>query len=188
MLHALGPAEREALLAHGRAHLAGRHHLHPAAELSARCHPAPRALRASSGHALERCADKASRTRWGPQVRAVIRRAALAARTAGEPSVPRPAACCRAARPVRRPPARRTSRRGPAGLPGGVGSSRSRRHIRPAHRHRDRAGSEPVGAGPAPADGRSVCPPNPVRFPRMTSRRVCCPGYTHPMGSYYFFR
>lgn len=40
MLRALNPAERDALLAHERAHLTGRHHLFiAAAEIAALCHP-----------------------------------------------------------------------------------------------------------------------------------------------------
>ncbi|MER6119208.1 M56 family metallopeptidase, partial [Streptomyces sp. NPDC001743] len=88
MLHALDPAEREALLAHERAHLAGHHHLYlVAAELSARCHPALRALRAPLGYALERCADEAAAHAVGDRRVAAraIGRAALAARTAGGP-------------------------------------------------------------------------------------------------------
>ncbi|MFI6898812.1 M56 family metallopeptidase [Streptomyces sp. NPDC050256] len=106
MLHALDPAEREALLAHERAHLAGRHHLYlAAAELSARCHPALRALRAPLGYALERCADEAAAHAVGDRRVAAraIGRAALAARAAGEPSVPRPpVALAAAAGPVPR--------------------------------------------------------------------------------------
>ncbi|MEU9090913.1 M56 family metallopeptidase [Streptomyces sp. NPDC048428] len=106
MLHALDPAEREALLAHERAHLAGHHHLYlAAAELSARCHPALRALRAPMGYALERCADEAAAHAVGDRRVAAraIGRAALAARAAGEPSVPRPAgALAAAAGPVPR--------------------------------------------------------------------------------------
>lgn len=106
MLHALDPAEREALLAHERAHLAGRHHLYlAAAELSARCHPALRALRAPLGYALERCADEAAAHAVGDRRVAAraIGRAALAARAAGEPSVPRPTvALAAAAGPVPR--------------------------------------------------------------------------------------
>ncbi|MFI6646791.1 M56 family metallopeptidase [Streptomyces sp. NPDC050529] len=94
MLHALDPAEREALLAHERAHLTGRHHLYlAAAELSARCHPALRALRTPMGYALERCADEAAARAVGDRRVAAraIGRAALAARAAGEPPAPRPA-------------------------------------------------------------------------------------------------
>ncbi|MEE4495702.1 M56 family metallopeptidase [Streptomyces sp. BE230] len=94
MLHALDPAEREALLAHERAHLTGRHHLYlAAAELSARCHPALRALRTPMGYALERCADEAAAHAVGDRRVAAraIGRAALAARAAGEPPAPRPA-------------------------------------------------------------------------------------------------
>lgn len=49
MLRALDPAEREALFAHERAHLRGRHHLFlAAAELAAHLHPSLRSLRAPS--------------------------------------------------------------------------------------------------------------------------------------------
>ncbi|MFE9780212.1 M48 family metalloprotease [Streptomyces sp. NPDC005775] len=106
MLHALEPAEREALLAHERAHLTGHHHLYlAAAELSARCHPALRALRAPMGYALERCADEAAAHAVGDRRIAAraIGRAALAARTAGQPGAPRPAvALAAAAGPVPR--------------------------------------------------------------------------------------
>ncbi|WP_406099517.1 M48 family metalloprotease [Streptomyces sp. NBC_01013] len=100
MLHALDPVEREALLAHERAHLAGHHHLYlAAAELAARCHPALRALRAPMGYALERCADEAAAHAVGDRRVAAraIGRAALAARAAGEPPAPRPAAALPAA-------------------------------------------------------------------------------------------
>ncbi|MFF1837909.1 M48 family metalloprotease [Streptomyces sp. NPDC058231] len=83
MLRALDPAERDALLAHERAHLAGHHHLFlAAAELAALCHPALRSLRAPMGYALERCADEAAATAVGDRRVAAraIGRAALAAR------------------------------------------------------------------------------------------------------------
>lgn len=106
MLHALAPAERDALLAHERAHLAGHHHLYlGAAELFARCHPALRALRAPMGYALERCADEAAVRAVGDRrvVARAIGRAALAARSAAEPPAPRPAvALAAAAGPVPR--------------------------------------------------------------------------------------
>ncbi|MGN5634046.1 M56 family metallopeptidase [Streptomyces sp. AC154] len=106
MLEALDPGEREALLAHERAHLAGRHHLYlVAAELSARCHPALRALRAPMGYALERCADEAAAQAVGDRAVAAraIGRAALAARTTGGTAAPRPApALAAAAGPVPR--------------------------------------------------------------------------------------
>lgn len=106
MLHALEPAERDALLAHERAHLTGRHHLYlVAAELSARCHPALRALRAPMGYALERCADEAAARAVGDRAVAAraIGRAALAARTAGGPAKAHPApALAAAAGPVPR--------------------------------------------------------------------------------------
>uniref|UniRef100_A0AAU2W2W6 M56 family metallopeptidase n=1 Tax=Streptomyces sp. NBC_00008 TaxID=2903610 RepID=A0AAU2W2W6_9ACTN len=106
MLHALDPAERDALLAHERAHLTGRHHLYlVAAELSARCHPALGALRAPLGYALERCADEAAAQAVGDRGVAAraIGRAALAARTAGGTPAYRPApALAAAAGPVPR--------------------------------------------------------------------------------------
>ncbi|GGW86890.1 M56 family metallopeptidase [Streptomyces noursei] len=93
MLRALPPAEREALFAHERAHLAGRHHLFLlAAELAAVCHPLLRELRSPLAYALERWADESAAARVGDrQVTArAIGRAALAART--HAAAPRPSA------------------------------------------------------------------------------------------------
>ncbi|MFF3733159.1 M56 family metallopeptidase [Streptomyces sp. NPDC002476] len=93
MLRALDPDERDALLAHERAHLAGRHHLYLAAvELAALCHPALRSLRAPMGYALERCADEAAAAAVGDRRIAAraIGRAALAARAAEGEERPRP--------------------------------------------------------------------------------------------------
>ncbi|MEV6794493.1 M56 family metallopeptidase [Streptomyces sp. NPDC051320] len=92
MLRALDPGEREALFAHERAHLAGRHHLFlGAAELAALCHPSLRGLRAPLGYALERCADEAAAGAVGDRSLAAraIGRAALAAHgaPAARPSV-----------------------------------------------------------------------------------------------------
>ncbi|WP_328890680.1 M48 family metalloprotease [Streptomyces sp. NBC_00316] len=105
MLRALDPVERDALLAHERAHLAGRHHLlHAAAELAALCHPALRSLRAPMGYALERCADEAAAAAIGDRRVAAraIGRAALAARAAeGAQARPR-VALAAAAGPVPR--------------------------------------------------------------------------------------
>ncbi|MEW2520006.1 M56 family metallopeptidase [Actinacidiphila alni] len=89
MLRALGADEREALLAHERAHLAGRHHLFLAAFALARsCHPALRALRGPLSYALERWADEAAAAAVGDRRLAAraIGRAALASR----PGAPRP--------------------------------------------------------------------------------------------------
>ncbi|MFE7314623.1 M56 family metallopeptidase [Streptomyces sp. NPDC057555] len=88
MLRALPPAEREALFAHERAHLAGRHHLFLlTVALSAVCHPLLRGLRSPLAYALERWADETAAGQVGDrQVTArAIGRAALAARegTAG---------------------------------------------------------------------------------------------------------
>ncbi|MEU4351267.1 M56 family metallopeptidase [Streptomyces sp. NPDC023838] len=85
MLRALDPAEREALFAHERAHLRGRHHLFlAAAELAAQLHPSLRSLRAPLEYALERCADEAAAGAVGDRGLAAraIGRAALAARSA----------------------------------------------------------------------------------------------------------
>ncbi|MFB6819819.1 M56 family metallopeptidase, partial [Streptomyces sp. NPDC056347] len=104
MLRALDPAEREALLAHERAHLAGRHHLFTAvAEAAALCHPALRSLRAPMRYALERWADEAAASAVGDRRLAAraIGRAALAVRAAGDAPRPRPrAALAAAAGPV----------------------------------------------------------------------------------------
>ncbi|MFD7493852.1 M48 family metalloprotease [Streptomyces sp. NPDC059832] len=106
MLRALDPAERDALLAHERAHLVGRHHLFiAAAEAAALCHPALRSLRAPMGYALERCADEAAASAVGDRRIAAraIGRAALAARAAEGAPQPRPrVALAAAAGPVPR--------------------------------------------------------------------------------------
>ncbi|MDX3077610.1 M56 family metallopeptidase [Streptomyces sp. NPDC088354] len=61
MLRALAPAEREPLLAHERAHLAGRHHLFlAAAQLAGWCHPALAAVVPQVSFAAERVADEAA--------------------------------------------------------------------------------------------------------------------------------
>lgn len=86
MLRALDPAEREALLAHERAHLAGRHHLFLAAvALAAACHPLLRGLRAPLSYALERWADESAASAVGDRRLAAraIGRAALATRATG---------------------------------------------------------------------------------------------------------
>ncbi|AIA06042.1 M56 family metallopeptidase [Streptomyces noursei] len=119
MLRALPPAEREALFAHERAHLVGRHHLFLlTAALAGACHPLLRGLRAPLAYALERWADESAAARVGDRqlTARAIGRAALAARThaaAARDRVrhrPRPAARCRggsprcSARPAGRPP------------------------------------------------------------------------------------
>lgn len=85
MLRALTAAEREALLAHERAHLRGRHHLFAAViELSSLCHPALGALREPLAYALERCADEDAARAVGDRrlTARAIGKAALAARGA----------------------------------------------------------------------------------------------------------
>ncbi|MEU9487831.1 M56 family metallopeptidase [Streptomyces decoyicus] len=83
MLRALPPDEREALFAHERAHLAGRHHLFLfTVALAAVCHPLLRSLRAPLAYALERWADESAASRVGDRrvTARAIGRAALAAR------------------------------------------------------------------------------------------------------------
>ncbi|WP_329133121.1 M56 family metallopeptidase [Streptomyces sp. NBC_01476] len=82
MLRALDPAEREALLAHERAHLAGRHHLFlTALAVACACHPALRVLSSPLSFALERWADESAAAAVGDRRVAAraIGRAALAA-------------------------------------------------------------------------------------------------------------
>ncbi|MGX4732923.1 M56 family metallopeptidase [Kitasatospora griseola] len=91
MLAALSAPERAALLAHERAHLAGRHHLLlAAAEYAAACHPALRPLRGALGYHLERWADECAAAEVGDRALTAraIGRAALA--TARHPAAPRP--------------------------------------------------------------------------------------------------
>lgn len=88
LLRALDPREREALLAHERAHLAGRHHLHlTVLALACACHPALRVLRAPLSYALERSADEAAAAAVGSRRLAAraIGRAALAGRPQPRP-------------------------------------------------------------------------------------------------------
>ncbi|MDX3229017.1 M48 family metalloprotease [Streptomyces sp. ME19-01-6] len=85
MLRSLNPAEREALFAHERAHLSGRHHYHLAAiGLAAHCHPGLRPARAAVRLAAERAADEAAATATGDRqlTARAIGRAALAGRAA----------------------------------------------------------------------------------------------------------
>ncbi|MEU9121966.1 M56 family metallopeptidase [Streptomyces sp. NPDC048506] len=93
MLRALPPAEREALFAHERAHLTGRHHLFLlTVALASACHPLLRALRAPLAYALERWADEVAASQVGDRrvTARAIGRAALAARPhAPAPSRPR---------------------------------------------------------------------------------------------------
>ncbi|MCE4944765.1 M56 family metallopeptidase [Streptomyces albulus] len=92
MLRALPPAEREALFAHERAHLVGRHHLFLlTAALAGACHPLLRGLRAPLAYALERWADESAAARVGDRqlTARAIGRAALAARTHAA-AAPRP--------------------------------------------------------------------------------------------------
>ncbi|GHB54927.1 hypothetical protein GCM10010347_26010 [Streptomyces cirratus] len=94
MLRALSAPEREALLAHERAHLRDRHHVFTAlVDLAALCHPALRILREPLAYALERSADEsAARTVGSRRLTArAIGRAALAARASSAGDRTRPA-------------------------------------------------------------------------------------------------
>jgi len=106
MLGALDPDEREALFAHERAHLRGRHHLVlGTAELATLFHPALTTLREPLAYALERAADEAAAEAVGDRrlVGRAIGRAALAGRTAPAPVTRRPlTALAAAAGPVPR--------------------------------------------------------------------------------------
>lgn len=85
MLRALEAVEREALLAHERAHLAGRHHLFlGVAEFAGWCHPALTAVADHVSFAAERAADEAAARRCGDRGTAAqaVGRAALAAKRA----------------------------------------------------------------------------------------------------------
>ncbi|MFB6786969.1 M56 family metallopeptidase [Streptomyces olivaceus] len=81
MLRALGPVEREALLAHERAHLAAKHHLFlSVAQLAGWCHPALGVVAAHVSFAAERVADEAAARGCGDRTLAAqaVGRAALA--------------------------------------------------------------------------------------------------------------
>ncbi|MGQ4513209.1 M48 family metalloprotease [Streptomyces sp. DW26H14] len=85
MLDCLGADECDALVAHERAHLAGRHHLFlAAAELSRHCHPGLRVLREDVALAAERAADEAAARATGDRrlTARAVGRAALAAHAA----------------------------------------------------------------------------------------------------------
>ncbi|MFJ9894571.1 M56 family metallopeptidase [Streptomyces sp. NPDC091280] len=86
MVRSLKAREREVLLAHERAHLAGRHHvLSAAADLAAVVHPALRSLRDALVFHLERWADEEAAAVVGDRrvAAAAIARAALAGASPG---------------------------------------------------------------------------------------------------------
>jgi Zn-dependent protease with chaperone function len=85
MLGALTNAERDVLLAHERAHAAGRHYLFTtAARLAAAANPLLRPVAAAVGYSLERWADEhaAAVARNRPLAARTVAKAALAARAA----------------------------------------------------------------------------------------------------------
>ncbi|MGW1771162.1 M48 family metalloprotease [Streptomyces sp. NPDC002104] len=86
MLRALEPGEREALLSHERAHLAGRHHVFLAlARLAGWCHPALAAVIPHVSFAAERAADEAAAATCGDRrlTARAVGHAALAATSRG---------------------------------------------------------------------------------------------------------
>ncbi|MFD9469692.1 M56 family metallopeptidase [Streptomyces goshikiensis] len=93
MIRALSAPEREALLAHERAHLKDRHHLFTAVvDLAGLCHPGLRALREPLAYAVERSADESAAAAVGDRglTARAIARAALAARAASAVATTRP--------------------------------------------------------------------------------------------------
>ncbi|MFD4526948.1 M56 family metallopeptidase [Streptomyces sp. NPDC058470] len=89
MLRCLGDAEREALLAHERAHLRSRHHLFQAVwRLTAAVNPLLRPLAEAGGFVLERWADEEAAAHVGSRtvVARAVGRAALASVGAGRPA------------------------------------------------------------------------------------------------------
>nr|WP_086725389.1 M56 family metallopeptidase [Streptomyces carpinensis] len=89
MLRCLGNDEREALLAHERAHLRGRHHLFQGLwRLTAALNPLLRPLAAAGGFVLERWADEEAAERVGDRtvVAHAVGRAALASAGASRPT------------------------------------------------------------------------------------------------------
>jgi Zn-dependent protease with chaperone function len=88
MLRCLGDGEREALLAHERAHLRGRHHLFQSVwRLTAALNPLLRPVAVAGGFVLERWADEAAAERVGDRkvVAHAVGRAALASAGASRP-------------------------------------------------------------------------------------------------------
>ncbi len=90
LLERLGPAERRALFAHERAHLAGRHHRFLlAVQLAARANPFLRPLRTAVAYTAERWADEDAAQRVGSRrtVAHAIGRAALVSRGTPVPTL-----------------------------------------------------------------------------------------------------
>lgn len=86
MLSSLEPREREALLAHERAHLSSRHHLFLAvAQLAGWCHPALAAVIPQVSFAAERAADESAARATGSRTLTAhaVGRAALAVTRGG---------------------------------------------------------------------------------------------------------
>ncbi|MCX5229288.1 M56 family metallopeptidase [Streptomyces sp. NPDC006553] len=91
MLAGLAPAERRALFAHERAHLAGRHHRHLlTVHLAARANPFLRPLRTAVSYTAERWADEEAAAEVGSRrsVARAIGKAALLAPRAPSAALP----------------------------------------------------------------------------------------------------
>ncbi|MFC8711102.1 M56 family metallopeptidase [Streptomyces sp. NPDC057197] len=90
LLDGLAPAERRALFAHERAHLAARHHRHLlAVHLAARANPFLRPLRSAVAYTAERWADEEAARAVGDRrtvARAIGRAALLSGRSAAAPA------------------------------------------------------------------------------------------------------
>ena len=89
MLRRLGGAEREALLAHERAHLRGRHHVFQSVwRLTAALNPLLRPVAVAGNFVLERWADEEAAERVGDRtvVARAVGRAALASADASRPT------------------------------------------------------------------------------------------------------
>jgi Zn-dependent protease with chaperone function len=102
MLGVLSQDEREVLLAHERAHAAGRHYLFTAAaRLAAAANPLLRPVAAAVGYSVERWADEQAAAATGnrPLAARTVAKAALAA-GAAPPRRPGPAAVLAAAGPL----------------------------------------------------------------------------------------
>lgn len=97
MLRSLDAEEREALFAHERAHLAGKHHLFlSCAHLAATLHPMLRGLREPLTYALERWADEVAAEAVGDRqlaARAIGKAALAAVVPAGRPRLVPGATC-----------------------------------------------------------------------------------------------
>jgi Zn-dependent protease with chaperone function len=116
MLDALAPAEQEVLLAHERAHAAGKHYLFIAfSHLGAAANPLLRPVAAAVSYTVERWADETAAGRCGDRRLAAraVGKAALASSRTGVPRGRAPATATGIGGPVVNPVRRLTRRPGP---------------------------------------------------------------------------